>query len=142
MNIDDQKKRILDFLKRHTLAVVATVDSRGHPQAAVVEFSETDDLEIIFDTFSTYRKYKNLQSDPRVAMVIGWDDEVTVQYEGVAHELRGEELERSQDIHCGKLPKAKKFLSMPQMRYFKVTPVWIRYSDLHVDPWEVFEVKL
>lgn len=140
MNDEGKRKHVIDFLKQHTLAVMATTAANGHPQAAVVEFSETDDLEIIFDTFSSYRKYKNLQRDARVAFAIGWDDDETVQYQGVAHQLSGGELKKYQSIHLTKLPKAKKFVGMEQTRYFKVTPTWIRYSNLRVNPWEVFEV--
>lgn len=140
MSIEERKRQILEFIKRLTLAVVATKDSSGHPQAAVIEFSQTDDLEIIFDMFTTHRKYQNLHHDPRVALVIGWDNDVTVQYHGEARELSGKELERCKNIHLAKLPKAEKFVGMEATRFFKVIPTWIRYSDLHVNPWKVFEV--
>lgn len=120
--------------------MLATIHTdKACPEAAVLEFSETDDLEIIFDTFSTYRKYKNLQDNPKIALVIGWDGDITVQYEGIAKELSGEELEQCKRIHIQKLPKAVKFENMKVVRYFKVKPTWIRYSDLSKDPWEVFE---
>lgn len=43
----DQKKIILDFIKKHSLAVISTVDPEGNPESAVLEFSETDNLELI-----------------------------------------------------------------------------------------------
>ena len=137
----ENEKIILEFIKKHTLATIATVDSSDSPQAAVLEFSETDNLELIFDTFSTYRKYINIQNNPKVALVIGWDNDITVQYEGIAFELKGDEIKKYQNIHVAKLPKAKKFVDMDVVRYFKVTPKWIRYSDLSVNPWNVFEVN-
>ncbi len=139
--MSDNEKIILDFIKKHTLAVISTVNHLGNPESAVLEFSETDKLEIIFDTFSTYRKYKNLKDNPRVSLVIGWDDDISVQYEGIATELRGEELKKFQNIHITKLPKAKKFVEIDVIRYFKVIPKWIRYSDLSVNPWNVFDVR-
>lgn len=136
----DKEKIIFDFIRKHTLAVISTVNSLGYPESAVVEFSETKELEIIFDTFAAYRKYNNLQSNPWISLVIGWDNDITVQYEGIAVELQGEELKRCVDVHITKLPKAKKFLDMDMIRYFKVTPKWIRYSDLSVNPWKIFEI--
>lgn len=139
--MSDSEKIILDFIKKHALAVISTVNHLGNPESAVLEFSETDKLEIIFDTFSTYRKYKNILNNPRVAFVIGWDNDISVQYEGIATELEGEELKKFKNIHITKLPKAKKFVDMDIVRYFKVKPKWIRYSDLSVNPWNVFNVR-
>ncbi len=142
MDTGEQKNIVRNFLRQHTLGVVATYNDRDKkPEAAVLEFSETDELEIIFDTFSTHRKYSNLQTDRHVAFVIGWDEDTTVQYEGIAHELSGDELRRCQEIHLQKLPKAAKFVDREVIRYFKVTPNWIRYSNLSKDPWEVFEIR-
>jgi hypothetical protein len=41
----------------------------------------TDDLEIVFDTLSTTRKCQNLRKCPKISLVVGWDQEVTVQYD-------------------------------------------------------------
>ncbi|MEP6741874.1 MAG: pyridoxamine 5'-phosphate oxidase family protein [bacterium] len=40
------------------------------------------------------RKCKNLRLNPNIAFVIGWDEEITLQYEGKAEEPKGSELER------------------------------------------------
>lgn len=119
---------------------MSTVNPAGKPQSAVVEFGDTDDLEIIFDTFANARKYKNLQNCKDVSIVVGWDNNITVQYEGKAQELFGEELERCKEIYFGKNPDAKKWDKVG-IKYFKVQPAWIRYSDLNKDPWEVFEIE-
>ncbi len=97
----DKKKILKEFLRKNKLAVLSTVSS-GKPQSAVLEFSETDDLEIVFDTLSTSRKYKNLKNDKNVSLVIGWDENVTVQYEGEANELSGAELEKCKNIYFEK----------------------------------------
>lgn len=139
--LEEKKKLVLDFIRKHTVAVVASVNTDGKPEAAAIEFSETENLEIIFDTFATYRKYKNLQANPRVAFVIGWDEDITVQYEGVARELKGDERAECQNIHLAKLPGSAKFANLEVIRYFKVIPTWIRYADLAANPWEMFEIK-
>lgn len=142
MNEEEKKQKILEFIKKHIIAVISTIDLRGKPEAAVIEFSEKDNLEVIFDTFLTYRKYKNIKANPNVALVIGWDQDITVQYEGEAIELEEPELAECRAVHLTKLPKAAKFVNLEQTRYFKVIPKWIRYSDLSVNPWEVFEINL
>ncbi len=89
----DKKQFVLDFIKKHTICVLSTVTPDNQPEAAVIEFAETKNFELIFDTFNTYRKYQNLKKNPSVAVVIGWDENITVQYEGWAEELSGAELE-------------------------------------------------
>jgi len=135
------KDLILELIRKEKLAVVSTINKDGKPQSAVVEFSETDKLEIIFDTFCTSRKYKNLLNKKDVSIVIGWDDDITVQCDGVAKELSGKELEEAKKIHVKKLPGSAKFTTMSDIRFFKIVPKWIRYSDLSVNPWEVSEIK-
>ncbi len=70
------------FISKHRYAVLSTVASDGTPESALVGFAVAPDLRIIFDTVTTSRKYKNLNLNHSVALVIGWDNEQTVQYEG------------------------------------------------------------
>jgi hypothetical protein len=53
-------------------------------------FAVTPQLEIIFDTVKSSRKYPNLKKNPQVAWVVGCATETTVQYEGIAQELANE----------------------------------------------------
>lgn len=142
MDKEAKKNKILGFIRKQRIAVISTVSPEGSPQGAVIEFGETDELEIIFSTFDRSRKYKNIVNNPRVAFTIGWDEGVTVQYEGTCSELVDDELEQGKANYFTKNPNAQKWENVEGMRFFKVTPTWIRYSDLNVDPWEVFEVLL
>lgn len=137
----DKKQTILEFIKRHDLGVIATTDS-DKPEAAVIEYGETENLELIFDAFVSSRKYQNLIKNPKTAFVIGWDENITVQYEGEARELKGEDLNKYKEIYFKKNPRAKKWEGREGIVYFKIIPKWIRYSDLNKDPWEVFEINL
>src|SRR3989344_9398700 len=137
----NQRIIICDFIKKHTIGVVSTVTPDNKPESAVVEFGETDSLEIIFDTLSESRKYKNVQTNNNVAFVIGWDEDVTVQYEGKAFELNGEELTKYKKIFFKKLPHARKWEKVKGIKFFKIVPNWIRYSDLRKHPWDVFEIR-
>lgn len=135
-----ERKKILEFVKKQSIMIVSTVTQDDEPQGAVVEFGQTDDLELIFDTFSHARKYKNLQQNPKVGCVIGWDRNITVQYQGVAKQLDGQEKEKYKALYFTKNPDAKRWQNREGITYFKIIPKWIRYSDLNKDPWEVFEI--
>ncbi|HEU5121879.1 MAG TPA: pyridoxamine 5'-phosphate oxidase family protein, partial [Candidatus Saccharimonadales bacterium] len=102
----------------------------------------TDNLEIIFGTFNTTRKYKNIQIDSSVALVIGWEEGKTVQYEGVARELAVDEIQLVRDNYWTKNPGAKKYYTDKRQRYFIVTPHWMRYTDITTEPRDIIEFQL
>lgn len=141
-NMEDKREMILKFLKSHSICVIATVNGKGAPEAAAIEFGENEKLELIFDTFSDSRKVRNIMTNKRVAVVIGWDDNITLQYEGNASRLTGRELNDYKVTYFAKNPRAKKWEKRPEVEYFKVEPSWMRYSDLNSQPWEIFEVPL
>ncbi len=140
MEFDVKKKKILEVLANHKLAVIATVDN-NNPEAALIGFNYFDNLELTFGTFESFRKYKNLKANPHAAFVIGWNDSVTVQYEGIVKELHGTELKECQDKYLEKYPTAAKYIHNSRERFFKVTPTWIRYTNLSVQPEEILEIK-
>src|SRR3989344_962237 len=90
----EAKQKILDFLKKHSLTVLSYVNEKDTPQSATIEYMVTDNLEILFNTFSDKRKYKNIVERSDVSFVVGWDwdENITVQYEGIAEELKGIDL--------------------------------------------------
>ena len=106
----------------------------GTPQSALVGFAATEDLEIIFDTVKSSRKYANLIARPACSFVFGWAGEQTVQYEGTAEELGGTELQRYQQIYFRAWPDGPARLSWPGIVYFVVRPKWVRYSDFDQSP--------
>jgi len=120
---------LLAFLRSHRLAVQASVSSDGHAQAAVVGFAVSDRFEIVFDTLGSTRKMTNLRRNPRIAVVIGWDDEQTVQIEGVADEPTGAELARLKSVYFEAYPDGVERQKWPGITYVRVQPNWMRYSD-------------
>ncbi|MEO7096409.1 MAG: pyridoxamine 5'-phosphate oxidase family protein, partial [Polyangiales bacterium] len=90
---------LLAFLRRHRICVQASVAEDGTPQAAVVGFAVSDALEMVFDSVGTTRKMINLRRDPRIALVVGWDEEQTAQLEGIADEPTGDELTRLRAVY-------------------------------------------
>ena len=128
------KGELVGFLKRYKLAVQATNSPSGPPQAAVVGFAVSDALEIVFDTLKSTRKYKNLRADPRVALVVGWDDAITAQIEGIADFPSGDELERIKECYFVAYPDGRDRLAWAGITHVRVRPTWIRYSDYVRDP--------
>jgi pyridoxine/pyridoxamine 5'-phosphate oxidase len=132
---------ILEFIESQSLMVVATIDPDGKPEAAVVGFGQTDSLELIFGTDDFSRKYHNLQQRPTVAVVIGGEGGKTVQLEGVAEVLGREDKQLVQETYWRKSPRAASFDANASQRYLKITPNWLRYTDLKQKPPEIIELK-
>ncbi len=131
------RKALYLYIHSHDVGVLSTVSASGAPEAALMQFGDTKRFELIFDTLSTTRKYKNLQQNPRVAFTIGRNDGTTVQYEGIASELSGGELTKYKKIMFAKNSEFQKWETLPNMTYFKVTPKWIRYACMDHPPWEI-----
>ena len=126
MKITENEKRfILDFIKQHNIAVVATCIT-NKPQAAVVEYGEQDNLDIIIDTFKGSRKCKNLRINNSASIVIGWDDDKTLQIDAIARELIGASSNVAKQAYFAKNPRARKWDNRPEITYFSFTPTWIR----------------
>ena len=124
---------LLDFLRQNKLMVQASVTSDGAPQAAVVGYAVTDTLEIVFDTLTSTRKYANLRANPRIALVVGWD-EITAQIEGTVDFPVGAELERLKDAYFVAYPDGRDRLAWAGITHARVRPTWVRYSDFTCDP--------
>jgi hypothetical protein len=120
---------LVSFLRRHRLAIEASVSAQAGPQAAVVGFVVSDAGELFFDTLSSTRKCRNLRRDPRIALVVGWDDDRTVQYEGIADEPTGDELTRLKELYFATFPDGRERAQWAGITYFRVRPRWARYSD-------------
>jgi len=138
------QKIILDFLRNQPMAVISTLQPGSlQPESALIAFAETDRLEIIFESFVTARKWHNLQKNPHVSLVMGWDTDrhITVQYEGRAAALPPRHIERYIQLFLAKdTPCSETFLRDPRVRLFKVTPTWIRYSDYTGDTPRIIEI--
>ncbi|HKM67644.1 MAG TPA: pyridoxamine 5'-phosphate oxidase family protein [Candidatus Acidoferrum sp.] len=125
MNIEE----IFRFMDSEKLGVLATATNAGCPEAALMGFAVTPELEIIFDTVRSSRKYPNLKENSRVAWVVGCASEISVQYEGEAEELEGEALAKYKKIYFRKFADGPARENWPGMTYFVVRPKWVRYCD-------------
>jgi len=81
------------FLAGHRYGVVSSISGDGTPQSALVGVGISPEMEIIFDTVKSSRKYANLIARPNCSFVVGWAGEQTVQFEGIASEPKGPDFE-------------------------------------------------
>lgn len=124
------------FMAKQKLGVLGTISQTESPQSALVGIAVTPQLEIVFDTVKTSRKYPNLITHPACSFVIGgWGSgEQTVQYEGKAEELTPPALQHYQAAYFKTWPDGPARMSWPGIVYFVVRPTWIRYSDFDQNP--------
>lgn len=70
MSHADAWNALRELLSTQDLAVLGT-DSGGHPYTSLVAFDATEDLRcLLFATARATRKYRNLQGNPRVSLLI------------------------------------------------------------------------
>jgi hypothetical protein len=126
---------LLAYLRSQRLGVLGTLSPSGEPQAALVSYAVTSNLEILFDTLQTTRKYRNMTANPRVSFTVGntmgHGDERTVQYEAIAEELAGDLLERLRPVYFATWPDGVQRVQWPHITWFVIRPQWIRYSDFN-----------
>ena len=124
---------LYNFISKNKYAVLSTVTKDNLAEAALVGIAVTPDLNIIFDTISASRKYQNLIINASIAFVIGWDNEQTIQYEGIAKISSGKELEQLLESYFSVFPDGReRRVTMKDIAYFCVKPKWIRYSDFNL----------
>jgi hypothetical protein len=136
------RSELLQFLRSHPLAVQTSVSPTVAPQAAVVGIVVTEQFEVFFDTHETTRKIHNLRRNPKIAFVIGGltkGDERSVQYEGVADEPAGTELDRLKELYFASFPDGRDRQRWPGLVYVRARPTWLRYSDYNRTPPVVIE---
>jgi len=135
-----EREQLVAFVRHHRLAVEASVTQSAGPQAAVVAIAVSDNLEFVFDTVTSSRKYQNLVQNPRIALVIGWDREITMQVEGMVDFPSGADLEQVREVYFATHPDGRNRLSWPGIVHARVRPTWLRYSDFNQDPGLIVEL--
>jgi hypothetical protein len=62
-----------------------------------------------------------------------------VQYEGVADEPSGAELQRLKELYFESFPDGRERQAWPGITYIRARPTWIRYTDFTREPPESLE---
>ena len=119
---------LIDLICSQSLAVLAT-HNKGQPYTSLVAFSGSQDLkQLFFVTGESTRKYANLTSDARAAMMI---DSRSNQPSDIAEAMAatatgsvdivsGIELIELQDIYLQKHPHLAEFLKSPSTRLIRL----------------------
>ncbi|PIQ79631.1 hypothetical protein COV81_01505 [Candidatus Peregrinibacteria bacterium CG11_big_fil_rev_8_21_14_0_20_41_10] len=144
MNQIENKAKVLAFLRQNPLTTISTISAISQkPQSALVAFCETENLELIFETYNFTRKNSNLKANANTSFVIGWDPikHINVQYEGVASPIPAVDLPYYKAVFLTKnTPCTEEYINNPLAQLYKVSPIWLRYSDYTQTPAEVFEI--
>ena len=132
---------IFTFMSGFRYGVGSSIADDGSPQSALVGIAVTPQLEIVFDTMRSSRKYTNLIARPRCSFVVGWGGEQTVQYEGIAFEPAGAEAERYREEYFAVWPDGSSRLTWTDLTHFAVKPLRVRLSDFDQSPPLIIELR-
>jgi hypothetical protein len=122
------------FMSRARYGVVSSLAADGAPQSALVGVAITPELEIVFDTLKTTRKYANLIARPSCSVVLWSSGEQTVQLEGLAFEPQGAELDRYREAYFKTWPDGRDRLAWQGIVHLVVKPTWMRATDYDQSP--------
>ncbi|MDX1708130.1 MAG: pyridoxamine 5'-phosphate oxidase family protein [Desulfobacterales bacterium] len=121
--------RLRNLFESQRLAVVAT-QTRGQPYASLVAFVATADLRhLFFVTARTTRKFSNLTSDSRVAVLVNsslnqesdFHEAISITVTGHAEEVKDPEREDILELYLSKHPFLEDFARSPSCALIKVT---------------------
>ncbi|NNE75161.1 MAG: pyridoxamine 5'-phosphate oxidase family protein [Acidimicrobiales bacterium] len=128
------KAELLRLTRMSCYAALATSSLDGMPQVAPLRYTVTNDFELVMGTLRTSRKYANLETNDRVAVVI-WDDEMSIQIEGRFDEPDPTDEQRLRTHFANELPReAQLRTERPTHFFFRITPTWARCSDFSDEP--------
>lgn len=127
------------FVRGCGLAVIATVDPAGRPEAALVGIAALADGTLVFDALSDSRKIRNLTADPAVAVVVGWSDQVSLQLEGSAVITSGAERSYYAAQYVAQFPGAR--ATQEKFAVVTIRPTWLRSYDSRTEPPVIDEAR-
>lgn len=132
---DELRRRLADYLARHTTLTLATVGPDGLPQAAPLFYASDAHLNLIFLSSPDSRHSRNLARNPAAAAAIydeAWEWQAIrgVQLEGRVERLEGEERQAALALYRAKYPFIAELT--PQVEasvLYRLRPRWLRYID-------------
>jgi general stress protein 26 len=82
---EESKERIYEFLKEHTVGVLATVDPDNNPYASTIYYSIDEDFNLYFTTKKDTQKSDNITHNNKVMVVVSESfTQSTAQFTGFA----------------------------------------------------------
>ena len=128
-NLESYKDDLIELFHSQPLAVLAT-QRGGQPYGSLVAFASTDDLKyLIFSTTRSTRKYANLSSDPRVAMLVDNRSNkpsdlrfaMAVTATGKVKEVTKDKAGKFMEIYLEKHPHLEEFVLSPSSALLKIS---------------------
>ncbi len=143
------QKRLRELFKSQNLGILATHRS-GQPYANLVAFYATEDLKhLYFVTPKTTRKYENLKTDSRVAVLVNnstnedvdFHQAVSVTVVGTATEVVGSKRQAVLARYLKKHPHLEDFVRSPSCALVRVSAKsyfmvqnFQNVMELHINP--------
>ncbi len=135
---EELRKEVLDYIGSHGSCVIATC-SKDLPQAATLIYAN-DGFNVIVHTTRDTEKVRNIQANPKVALVIddqgreGLTKAKSIQYIGKADIISsGGEQEKAVGIYVKKYSFAERALTPKALsadqRIIKISPEKIYFTD-------------
>jgi general stress protein 26 len=115
------KRRLAELFNSQKLAVLSTHNA-GQPYASLVAFATTQDLRhLLFATTRSTRKYANIKSDARVAMLMDnrsnrdsdISNAIAVTATGTTNEIDNKNRDPFLNTYLTKHPHLKDFVNSP-----------------------------
>ena len=120
------------FVREHALAVIATTDDRGRPEAALVGIAALESGLLIFDSLIDSRKVNNLRHNSNLAVVAGFTDRVSIQLEGIATICTGADRVRYGTEYNAQLPGSRALDE--EFAVITITVTWVRVYNAATHP--------
>ena len=129
MNLNPEvKSRIDRVLNSQKIAVLGT-SKDGEPYSCLVGFAITDDLsELVFATMRERLKYKQMQANPRVTLMIDdrdvqnsdFNDTTSLTVVGSAQDVKGDDRSKYASLLLKQHPVLSEFVSAPDCAVMRV----------------------
>ena len=137
LGFEAARGELLRLTRQRYIATLATASPEGQPQASPMRFAVTDEFEIVMGTLHTSRKFANLQRNPKVTVLV-WDSLFSIQIDGLFDQPDGADLAGLRDVFAHEQPlEARIRAGRPTHVYFRIRPLWARYSDFMDEPGRV-----
>jgi hypothetical protein len=133
------KSIIHSFLRQHRYAVISSLAANNTPESALIGIAVSANLEIIFDTLKSSRKYP-ISSPIRIALSssAGKTNQLSNSRAG-AHQPRGPDLAHDQKIYFETWPDGPAGLGPVSSTS---SSAWLRYSDFNPSLAQISELTL
>ncbi|MFP4346635.1 MAG: pyridoxamine 5'-phosphate oxidase family protein [Anaerolineales bacterium] len=122
-------QRLRDLYEEQHLAVLATVGEENQPYTSLMAFTIDEELQtLFFATYADTRKYRNLQHEADVALLVDnrqeqegeFENALAVTIEGQVYAVKEAALHSVRELMTLRHPQMESFLNDSETRFFFV----------------------